>query len=51
MNTYLSTGRLALLPRLLFLFMLLIAIVFVNREVRHNSLEEPISLCVNCTET
>lgn len=47
MNTYLSTGRLELLKRLLFLCMLLISTVFLNREAWHNSLEEPVSLCVN----
>lgn len=47
MNTYLSTGRLELLKRLLFLFMLLISTLFVNREAWHSSLEEPVSLCIN----
>lgn len=47
MNTYLSTGRPVLLPSLPFLFILLIATVFVNREAGHNSLEQPVSLCVH----
>lgn len=51
MNTYLSTGRMVLLERLLFLFVFLIATRIVNREAQHNSLEEPVSLNVLiCTQ-
>lgn len=50
MNTYLSTSRLELLKRLLFLFMLFISTVFVNREAWHNSWRNQYPCAVICTQ-
>lgn len=46
MNIYFSIGRLEFLKRLLVLFMFLIVVVFVNREVRYSFLEELVFVCV-----